>query len=193
MLTRTLLSVLSPLGQHRKTFVTPSKGKKSRKRKHGEELQPERAIPEVPEISKSIDVGLRNITRKLEGAASDQLAVIFVARSEQPSAFHSHFPQMVGVASKSHPLSEPIRLVGFSKSSEDKLSACLGIPRVSCLAVANHPKSKILVELVRKLVPPVEISWLGETQDGQFRETKINSVLTAVGQARPRQKEPKKK
>lgn len=153
----------------------------------------------------SVDVGLSNITRNLESSAAasprtkDGVAdnvkdstrpvpysVIFVARSGPPSAFFSHFPQMVAVASRSQQLEEPVRLVGFSKSFEEKLGACLGIPRVSSLAlrVDDTAQSKALVDFVRERVPPVEAPWLGETLGVKFYETKINTIQAPIGTKR---------
>jgi ribonuclease P/MRP protein subunit POP3 len=157
-------------------------------------------------VSKYVDVGLANISRALEklsampghdaalaseiagreeasdGQLPDLYAVIFVARSGQSSAFHSHFPQMVAVASRSASGKQPIRLVGFSAACEERLSASLGIPRVSSVGLREGaPLTKTLVEFVREHVPPVEMSWAREAGTGRFLETKINAVEVAVG------------
>lgn len=146
-----------------------------------------------------MDVGLTNITRNLAsssaqaqaGAAGDgdrdqfpPYSVVFVARSGPPSAFFSHFPQMVATASRQ--LDEPIRLVGFSKSCEEKLSACLGIPRVSSIALraGESVQLKALVDFVRKQVAPVEARWMLDDGKTEFRETKVNSIQTPIGTKR---------
>ncbi len=114
-------------------------------------------------------------------------AVVFVARSGQSSAFHCHFPQIVARASQSRPTDSPIRLVGFSKACEDRLSAALGIPRVSSVALREDaPHSKGLVDFVREHVAPIEVSWLREVQSGNFLETKIDGVPTKVGTKKQR-------
>lgn len=159
-------------------------------------------------MAASVDIGLSNITRNLEcsvtasstpqepqdgiaergkgSARSEPYSVIFVARSGPPSAFTSHFPQMVAVASKFQQLEEPLRLVGFSKSCEDRLGACLGVPRVSSLAlrVDGTAQSRALVDIVRQRVPPVEAPWLDETVRAKFHETKINAFQAPIGKKR---------
>lgn len=146
-----------------------------------------------------MDVGLTNITRNLAASSHKSLArtdetgdlkqlppyaVVFVVRSGPPSTFFSHLPQMVAVASRH--LKEPVRLVGFSKSCEEKLSACLGIPRVSSIALraGEGGQLKALVDLVRKQVAPVEAPWLEDGGRGEFRETKINSIQAPIGAKR---------
>ena len=150
-------------------------------------------------MAASVDVGLTNITRNLavssakpqSGADGDgdrnqfpPYSVVFVARSGPPSAFFSHLPQMVATASRR--LNEPIRLVGFSKSCEEKLSACLGIPRVSSVAlrVGGSVQLKALVDFVRKQVAPVEARWMDDDGKSEFRETKINSIQAPIGTKR---------
>lgn len=201
-------SLLSPLGHHRRSFISASKGKraKRRKRKAAETDVAADAVPPAPELVKHVDLGLANISRSLERisaassrgapgasetagqeATSDEsstepYAVIFVVRSGHPPAFHSHFPQMVAVASKSMPDRQPIRLVGFSAVCEDRLNTSLGIPRVSSIGLREGaPQAKALVEFVREHVPPVDMSWFQEVESGRYLETKINAVEVAVG------------
>ncbi|KAB5570069.1 hypothetical protein GE09DRAFT_1170934 [Coniochaeta sp. 2T2.1] len=203
-----LCSLLSPLGHHRRSFITPSKGKraKRKKRKTAEPQAADNAIPPVPGVAKDVDLGLANISRSLEKVSAtskqnqpeaseatghegvsnestpESYAVVFVARSGQPSAFHSHFPQMVAVASKAVPSKQPIRLVGFSEACEDRLSSALAIPRVSSIGLREGaPQTKALIEFVREHVPPVEMSWFREVESGRFLETKINAVEVPVG------------
>lgn len=205
-----LCNLLSPISQYRKAYIQPSKGKRSkarkRKRNQGGEPQADPVVPPPPIVAGSVDVGLSNITRNLESSAAASsttkdggiaenriasnrpgpYAIIFVARSGPPSAFFSHFPQMVAVASKSQKFDEAPRLVGLSKSCEDKLGACLGIPRVSSLGlrVDNTAQSKALIDFVRKRVPPVEAPWLDETAGAKFQDTKINTIQTPIGNKR---------
>ena len=169
------------------------------------------AAPPVPELASHVDVGLSKISRSLQvisgkgkpavppggtsskvgaadaGGDSRPYAVVFVARSGQSSAFHCHFPQIVALAARAQSSGNPIRLVGFSKACEDRLSAALGIPRVSSVALREDaPLAKGLVDYVRERVAPVEVSWLRETQSGKFLETKIDGVPTKVGTKKPR-------
>jgi ribonuclease P/MRP protein subunit POP3 len=182
--------------------VTPSKGKRARKRKrltHG--LDPAasntQAIPPVPEISKSVDVGLSHITRNLEGSIksmssetehkepdnqSRQYTMIFVTRGDQSQAFNGHFPRMVAAASRCRSPAEKIRLVGFSKSCSEKLNLSLGIARTSSVALlGDAPGSRALFDKVRQVVPPIEAPWLEEARKEPYHGTRINAMETAIG------------
>lgn len=206
-------SLLSPLGHHRRSFIAPSRGKraKRRKRKGAEGDVAADAVPPAPELAKYVDLGLASISRSLEeiraaseadAAAESQptggertsvvppaepYAVVFVSRSGQPSAFHSHFPQMVAVASKSVPSRQPIRLVGFSAACEDRLSAALGVPRVSSIGLREGaPQAKALIEFAREHVAPVDVSWFREVESGRFLGTKIKAVEVPIGAKKQR-------
>ncbi len=116
--------------------------------------------------------------------ATKPYTVVFVARAGQSSAFHSHFPQMVALAARSQPADdEAVRLVGLSKACEDRLSAALGIPRASSIALrGDAPQAKGLVDFVRARVAPVDVAWLREAQGGAgFLETRIAAVPTRIG------------
>ncbi|KAK3340713.1 hypothetical protein B0H65DRAFT_268053 [Neurospora tetraspora] len=202
-----LCHLLSPLGQYRRTFVTPSKGKRKRKltEQQGDAKTPQ--VPPAPELAAYVDVGFSTISRNLQdlsavaiseeteeakggehdekvssGSKKAPYSIIFVARSGQSSAFNCHFPQMVAVASKSQSKEEKIRLVGFSKSCEERLATALGIPRVSSVALrADAPQAKGLVDFVREHVAPIEVAWLQEAGSGKFLETNIEAVPTKIG------------
>ncbi|KAK2059409.1 hypothetical protein LY76DRAFT_21875 [Colletotrichum caudatum] len=192
-----LCSLLSPLGQHRQRHIKPSEGKREAKRKRREggvvsngPANSER--PPMPDLASFVDVGLTSITRNLERLAigqqtseapgdentleisPDSYSVIFVARSGQSSAFNCQLPQMVAVASKSSPASPPTRLVGYSKPCAEKLSACLGIPRVSSVGVrVGAPMSRALVEYVQQHVSPVRVAWLEQAEEAVYRSTQL--------------------
>jgi hypothetical protein len=72
-------SLLSPIGQYRTTSITPSKGKRNKKRKReGEKLEgeePALSRPPVPEISSFVVVGLNSITRSLESLSQKSKAL----------------------------------------------------------------------------------------------------------------------
>lgn len=207
-----LCSLFSPLGDYRRAHLVPSRGKRSKRKSKGKtsedqntEIEDTRpSPPPPPELSGFVDVGLASITRVLQqygqasvvSSSSDKgsqrtseglpYTMIFVARSGHSSAFHSHFPQMVAVASRSRPDQPAIRLVGFSKSCEDRLSDCLGIPRVSSVALrANAPLSKPLLDFVREKVPIVDIPWVKELTTG-FQETKVKTIEAPVGRKKQR-------
>jgi len=187
------------LGEYRRNHITPSRGKRSRaaqkEKPGGETAHPEK--PPVPELSASVDVGLANVTRALEksgtasgGEVGDEDVVysaVFVVRSGHPPAFSSHFPQMVAAASQRRPGRDAVRLVGFSKSCEERLGACIGIPRVSTVGLREGaPQSRALVDFIRARVPPVEVAWLDEAKDGKHLPTKINSAETTIGAKKQR-------
>ncbi|KAI1212484.1 uncharacterized protein F4807DRAFT_373503 [Annulohypoxylon truncatum] len=198
-----LCTLLGPLGQHRARYVQPSRGQRDKKRKRkASKKDSKELVPPTPELRLYVDVGLTTVTRHLQEMASkahsvnssleDKLAsqevsrpfysVVFVARSGQQNILNGHFPQMVAVASKSHPDQAPIRLVGLSKPCEDRLSESLCIPRVSCIGLyEGAPNSKALVELARQRVPPVELQWLQEARQAEYQRTNINTIETFIG------------
>lgn len=200
-------SILSPIGQHREAHIKPSKGKRraaqKRKRDQAEgdaKKENDVVLPPPPAVAACVDVGLSQITKTLQSRAEpdhladaqettksiDTYTLVFVVRSGPPSAFFDHLPQMVAVASKAWALSEPVRLVGFSKSCGDRLSACLGIPRVTSLAIRRHDTAqlKALVDFVQARVPPVCAPWLEEAGLGEFRPSKINTLQAHIGKKR---------
>lgn len=208
--TDTKHSLLSPIGQHRKAYIKASNGRRSKraaKRKRGQDEEPQegRVLPPPPAVASSVHVGLSNITRNLQlraaipttaedGEAKQDddktlpkpYSVIFVSRSGPPSAFFNHLPQMVAIASKSHQLVEPIRLVGFSRDSEARLSACMGIPRVTSVALcaAGMAQLEAMVAFVRERVPAIEAPWLEGPAKGVYHETKITTIQAPIGKKR---------
>ncbi|KAK4237058.1 hypothetical protein C8A03DRAFT_16366 [Achaetomium macrosporum] len=211
-----LCHLLAPLGAHRRSFIPASKGKRRRAKKAGgpessSAEAPVPAAPPVPELAAYVDVGLSKISRTLQvmsgkdelvsssenaapkreearaGVETRSYTVVFVARSGQSSAFHCHFPQMVALAAGSQSPDQAVRLVGFSKACEERLTAALGIPRVSSIALREGaPQAKGLVEFVREHVAPIEIAWLKEARSARFLETRIDAVPTKVGAKKPR-------
>ncbi|EGS20608.1 uncharacterized protein CTHT_0024420 [Thermochaetoides thermophila DSM 1495] len=216
-----LCHLLAPLGNYRRTFITPSKGK--RKRSAHKKDAPAAPVPPAPELASYVDVGLSQISRNLQAMASSKsqpkpssevreedkdnamsidapahavdnsndgikpYTIVFVPRGGQSPAFNSHFPQMVALAARSQPAETAVRLVGFSKACEDRLSAVLGIPRVSSIAICEGaPQAKGLVDYVREKVPPVDVAWLKEARRGEFLETKIDAIVTKIGTKKQR-------
>ncbi|KAL2259797.1 hypothetical protein VTK26DRAFT_6390 [Humicola hyalothermophila] len=168
-------------------------------------VPPAPPAPPAPELAAFVDVGLSQISRGLQtmsskdgrkappGDATTQqskpinpkdkpYSVVFVARSGQSSAFHCHFPQMVALAARSQPTETALRLVGLSKACEERLSAALGIPRVSSIGLREDaPHAKGLVDFVRERVAPIQVAWLEEARSAKFLETKIDAVPTRIG------------
>ncbi|KAF5643613.1 rnase subunit pop3 [Fusarium sp. NRRL 52700] len=197
-----LCDLLNPIGQYRQTQIKRSKGKRSsqkekgvKKTAHASEQPP---VPPMPEIAASIDVGLNSITRnfqlcsrqEIESMGDDpgqQYSMVFVARGDQGSTFNCHFPQMIGATSRKSTSERKTRLVGLSKPCSDRLGSCLGVPRVSSVAIRmDAPGAGALQEFVMKKVEPIEASWLNVPSDAQYLTPKINAIETTVGPKRAR-------
>lgn len=89
---------------------------------------------------------------------------------------------MVAVASKDLPPGNKIRLVGISKPCSERLSLCLGVPRVSSVAILKDaPGSGALQDLVQKVVSPVGAAWLDPTHEPRYLATNINAIETTAG------------
>ncbi|KAI1426757.1 hypothetical protein F5Y12DRAFT_741022 [Xylaria sp. FL1777] len=199
-----LCSLLSPLGHYRSQHIHASKGNRARKRKRKEQSTQETAppVPPTPELQSYVDIGLSCVSRCLQNTASEGLqitslrddqkpgkistnrfySVIIVMRSSQPNALSSHLPQMVAVASRSHPSQPPTRLVELPRACEGRLCDSLGIPRVSCIGICvGAPNSNALVDFAREHVAMAKVPWFQEAIDGEYRATKINSIETFIG------------
>ncbi|KAF5609703.1 rnase subunit pop3 [Fusarium pseudoanthophilum] len=197
-----LCDLLSPIGQYRQTQIKRSKGKRSSQKEKGAKKTAQASeqppVPPMPEIEASIDVGLNSITRNLqlylqqetesmEHEPYRQYSMVFVARGDQASTFNCHFPQMIGAASRKTSSERKTRLVGLSKPCSERLSSCLGVPRVSSVAIRmDAPGAGALQEFVMKKVEPIEASWLDVSSDVQYLAPKINAIETTVGPKRAR-------
>lgn len=183
-------SFLSPLGNFRTQHTQTSQGKRIKKRKRHVTGSTENGAinPEAPAIKQYVDIGLTTVTRALQELSNmshdtiesfRQYSVVFVARSGQPSGISSHLPQMVAAASGLRHSQSPIRLVGFSKPCDQRLTSALGIPRVSCIGVTGDaPNSKALIDFVHKRVPVIDVAWLREAVSGGYKDTRIKTVET---------------
>ncbi|KAK1827101.1 hypothetical protein QBC39DRAFT_183512 [Podospora conica] len=196
-----LCSLLTPLGTYRAAHIVPSKGKRKRARTDDLAEHSSSARPPAPELTRYVDVGMSCISRSLQGRASvtgtagppsqqapettpKPYTLVFVARSGVSSAFHCHFPQMVALSASSRPSDPPIRLVGFSKSCQERLSVALGLPRVSSIALREGaPQAKGLLDFVREHVEPIAMSSI---PTNGYRDTNIDAVQTKIGTARPK-------
>ncbi|KAG9498873.1 hypothetical protein J7337_009684 [Fusarium musae] len=198
----TVPCLLSPIGQYRQTQIKRSKGKRSSQKEEGAKKTAQASeqlpVPPMPEIEASIDVGLNSITRNLQLYSRQetesmgdepyrQYSMVFVARGDQASTFNCHFPQMIGAASRKTSSERKTRLVGLSKPCSERLSSCLGVPRVSSVAIRmDAPGAGALQEFVMKKVEPIEASWLDVSSDAQYLAPKINATETTVGSKRAR-------
>lgn len=194
-------SLLSPIGQHRKTHVKPSKGKRAAKREKRMAMELDKAAeaaklptPRSLELSARVDIGFNSITKNLGSLSKPcevvkpspkDYSMVFVARGSQSPAFNHHFPQMVAAASRNLPENEKIRLVGFSKPCSERIGNTLGIPRVSSIAISRHaPGAEALLAVVENLVAPVDSPWFNEVPSTEYRATQIVSAETTIGTKR---------
>lgn len=78
-------SLIAPLGDHRKSHIQPSKGKKrKRKSKDPEDVSAAaEAPPPPPEIGKNILVGINSVTRHLEALAARSAPKTVTAAAEK--------------------------------------------------------------------------------------------------------------
>ncbi|EHK45663.1 uncharacterized protein TrAtP1_012692 [Trichoderma atroviride] len=196
-----LCSLLSPIGQHRRSHVKPSKGKRATKREKkmatkldGPAKAAKLPTPRSLELSESVDIGFNSIAKNLGSLSKPSevanpspkdYSMVFVARGSQSPAFNHHFPQMVAAASRNLPEKEKIRLVGFSKPCSERIGNTLGIPRVSSIAISRHtPGAEALLAVVENLVAPVDSPWLSEVPSTEYKTTQIASVETTIGAKR---------
>ncbi|KAH7313359.1 hypothetical protein B0I35DRAFT_513041 [Stachybotrys elegans] len=189
-----LCNLLSPIGHHRRTYSQPSKGKRAARKAQKNEQNakaPSTGTPQSPELAAKVDIGFNSITRSLESMTAsfeqpaEPYSMIFVARGNQSAPFNSHFPQMTGAASRNLPPDQRIRLVGFSKPCSARISQCLGIARVSSVAILRDaPGAEALWTFVQKVVDPVETSWLRATAEPQYKDTKIITSEVPIGSKR---------
>jgi ribonuclease P/MRP protein subunit POP3 len=194
-------SLLSPIGEHRRTHVKPSKGKRAAKREKkmamkldGAEDSAKLPTPRSLELSASVDIGFNSIIKNLGSLSKPydatevspkDYSMVFVARGSQSPAFNHHFPQMIAAASRNLPEKEKIRLVGFSKPCSERIGNTLGIPRVSSIAISRHaPGAEALLAVVENLVAPVDSPWLAEVPNTEYKTTQIASVETTIGTKR---------
>lgn len=203
-------SLLSPIGQHRRAHIKPSRGKREDKRSKKEPSAEATTTalstvkPPKPELCSHVDVGFNAITREFESLSVSNTtkqselntprqpySMVFVTRGNQSAAFNCHFPKMVAAASQKLGPQNNIRLVGFSKPCSDRLSSCLGIARVSSLAISRDaPGVEVLWSFVKEHVPQVEAAWLEATERPQYKPTQIDSVETVVGVKRTKTGQP---
>lgn len=199
-----LCSLLSPIGAHRQTHTTPSKGKRSQKRKrHDEEVPAVASAQPSPEIATQVLIGFNSITRHLqtichessmylisdpengeeshdriqENEGTKRIAAIFTTNpSPAQATLHSHFPPLVAAASG--PNQYPIRLVRLPRGCENRLAASLNLPRVNFVAVMEKAEGAgVLLALVRDRVRVLE----SRTGEATYQSVKIVGVDGPVG------------
>ncbi|KFY28927.1 hypothetical protein V493_02679 [Pseudogymnoascus sp. VKM F-4281 (FW-2241)] len=202
-----ITSFLSPIGNHRTTHITPSKGKRKKKAKRRElrrgaaqPAQDETSVP-TPELSSHILVGLNSITRHLESQSREacppslgmpipnsdrpsypqrHLAVVVTTWPSGPPILNSHIHKLVQTSSLLHPNLPPTRLVILPRSSEKRLCSVLGVPRAGFIGVFDKaPSASAVVDFCLANVPEVEVGeWL-KADKRPFMPLKINTIEAA--------------
>ncbi|KFY17740.1 hypothetical protein V492_00408 [Pseudogymnoascus sp. VKM F-4246] len=196
-----LASFLSPIGHHRTTHITPSKGKRSKRTKRRElkrgASQPAQDEPSVPppELSSHILVGLNSITRHFDSQSrqacppslgiqvpsSDSprrhLAVVITTWPSIPPILTSHIHRLLQTSSLLHPNLPPTRLVVLPRTSEKRLCSALGVPRAGFIGVFdNTPSATAVIDFCSANVPEIEVGkWLKADQTA-FLPLKINTT-----------------
>lgn len=109
--------------------------------------------------------------------------MVFVARGDQTAAFNCHFPLMIAASSKEAPAERKSRLVGFSKPCSERLSRCLGVARVSSVAICHDaPGAGALWDAVTAAVGPIQgADWLDGHGPPKYKAAKINAIETTIG------------
>lgn len=202
----TCTSLLAPLGDHRKTHINPSKGRK-RKRKSKDDRDGSTTPPPPPEIGHHILIGINSVTRHLETLAarnapstmpastdehettekaSDDLRPISMVLITHPkpstSIAHAHLPTLVHLSTL-NPASNPntTRLVPLATSTDARLSSTLHIPRIGALAIlSNAPGAKALEDFVREKVDTTSCPWIDEAMAAQWRGINVKSETSFV-------------
>ncbi|KAI9826368.1 MAG: hypothetical protein M1832_000285 [Thelocarpon impressellum] len=197
---------LSPIGQYRADHISPSKGKRDRKRKRRENASApssseDVAMPGPPsepsepsEQSSHFTIGLNSTTRHLETLSRASahpppkdptptpLAAIFFLRTPTSNLLHGHLPLLATTASLSLPPHLQTLLVPLHpKPAEARLCAALNLPRVSVLGIlASAPFATALLAYVREHVPPTRVPWLEQAREGRYRPVEIKVVRTTA-------------
>jgi ribonuclease P/MRP protein subunit POP3 len=214
-------SLLTPLGEHRRTHIHPSKGKK-RKRKSKDESTTEDTPPPAPEIGKHVLIGINSVTRHLEALAAQHApstTPVAISRTEEQetapgmdnprplsmvitthpkpssSTAHAHLPTLVHLSTvKSSSLSsqQATRLIPLATATDPRLASLLHIPRVGALAIfADAPGAQALEAYVREKVGVTECPWIDEAMTAEWRGLNIKNE-TAIGKTKAKPKAEKK-
>jgi ribonuclease P/MRP protein subunit POP3 len=201
-------SLLTPLGDHRRIHIHPSKGKK-RKRKSKDEATPDDTRPPAPEIGKHILIGINSVTRHLEALAAhhapstmpvavsgtgEQDAIddprpvsMVITTHPKPSSStaHAHLPTLVHLSTlKSSSLPQATRLIPLATVTDPRLASILHIPRVGALAIfADAPGAQTLEVFVREKVGVTECPWIDEAMAADWKGLNIKREIS-VGKAK---------
>ncbi|KAL1625160.1 RNase P and RNase MRP subunit [Neofusicoccum ribis] len=81
----------------------------------------------------------------------------------------SHLPLLTHTASRLLPSFKLARLVPLKPSSEPKLAAALGVPRVGVIGIMEDaPGAEPLIKYAREKVSATDVPWLREASEGRY-------------------------
>ncbi|KAF1967781.1 hypothetical protein BU23DRAFT_559117 [Bimuria novae-zelandiae CBS 107.79] len=201
-----LCNLLQPLGDHRKTYIHPSAGKKRKRanktsQKEAHELPD--APPPPPEIGNHILIGLNSVTRHLEALAaqtapqdkekqnpSDQgqdqsktsnprpVALVLIPHNHPTSSLpHAHIPTLVHLSTLNSSPETATRLLAFPPGCEPDIAAALHIPHVGALAVMEGaPGADALVAYVREQVGLTRCAWIDEAMRAEWKGVRVEGA-----------------
>ncbi|KAL5432286.1 hypothetical protein PMIN06_012058 [Paraphaeosphaeria minitans] len=196
-------SLLQPLGDYRKTHLSPSKGKKRRRESQKEKNEDaDKSTPNTPppppEISHHILIGLNSVTRHLESLAAHTappsapshakadapppdatpprpLSIVLIPHNHPPASLpHAHIPTFVHLCTMTSQKDKAIRLLAVPPGCEPAIAEALHIPHVGALAIfEGAPGADALVAYVREHVAVTRCAWIEEAMGPEWKDTKI--------------------
>jgi ribonuclease P/MRP protein subunit POP3 len=124
-------SLLTPLGNHRRNYIHPSKGKKRKRNATQDEPTMSEPAPPPPEIGKHLLVGLNSVTRHLEALAARQA----------PSATSIAEPENTPIEVSKHTPEDPQK-ASNEKKQDGKTRANTDLKPLS-MVILTHPKPSL--------------------------------------------------
>lgn len=199
-------SLLTPIGRHWSEHITPSRGKRKRRRTNKQAVAVEESDRSTKTFSKPLPlpltglrehltIGFNTTTRHLEALAQGStlnprsessnakaLTAVFVPRFDQPAILHSHLPLLTKAASLAPPSLPAIRLVTLPKGAEERLGVSLSIPRVGLIGLLDGlpEEASALLNLIQQHVPELKVSALAEAVTGAYLPVKIKAIQTTT-------------
>ncbi|KAF2448328.1 hypothetical protein P171DRAFT_428423 [Karstenula rhodostoma CBS 690.94] len=207
-ITALVCSLVQPLGDHRRTHIPPSKGKK-RKREPQKESNndADSSVPDTrpppPEIGNHILIGLNSVTRHLESLAAQTtppsalsrtkadaslqdaspprpLTMVLIPHNHPPASLpHAHIPTLVHLSNMDSQTEKATRLLAVPPGCEPAIAEALHIPHVGALGILEGaPGADALVAYVRENVDLTRCAWIDEAMGPEWKGTKMNTQPT---------------
>jgi len=182
-------SLLSPIGQYRFQHVSPSKGKRSKKRKRRDtkaEDELEASTPAPPELAAFIIVGLNSVIRRLEDLSQKSKPTNVSTEGKDKEGEAERQPSDEVDGSKELPQTQHFSVIWASHSPE-KLkehlpqlvaTACLARPNLLATRVIQIPKA-FDARLCQALGLP-RVSCIGLLEDAPHSKPLVDLVRESV-------------